>query len=94
MSETGKSIWLSADEAFAKYPYYQETVAQLEAVLNLAQLKGVTIQEITSMMASLHARALARLHPNSEQREAVIDVFREAVITCQNDLETEMGLCR
>ncbi len=82
-----QSIWLTDDsEAAAKYPYYAETMARLESVLDLAQLQGVTGPEIASMMASLHARAVARLHPNEQQREYVIRVFREAVITCQADL--------
>jgi hypothetical protein len=81
------SIWLSDDpDAAVKYPYYAETIQRLAAVLDLAQLQGVTGPEIASMMASLHAHAVARLHPNTEQRETVINVFREALITCQNDL--------
>jgi hypothetical protein len=87
MSGTDQNIWLDKDEAAAKYPYYQETMKRLEAVLDLAQLQGVTGPEIASMMASLHARAVARLHPNEEQRARVINVFREALIVCQNDLE-------
>jgi hypothetical protein len=62
------------------------TISRLEACLELAQLSGVTGPEIASMLASLHARAVARLRPNEQQREHVIDVFREALITCQNDL--------
>lgn len=82
------SIWLIDDaEAAAKYPHYAETIQRLEAVLDLAQLQGVTGPEIASMMASLHARAIARLRPNAQQREHVINVFRQALITCQNDLE-------
>ena len=46
-----------------------------------------TAPEIASMMASLHARAIARLRPNEAQREHVISIFREALITCQNDLD-------
>lgn len=85
---TGETIWLSDDpEAAAKYPYYAETIQRLEAVLDLAQLQGVSMPEIASMMGSLHARAVARLHPTEQNREHIIAVFREAVITCQNDLK-------
>lgn len=84
---TDPTIWLADDPAAAaKYPYYAETMQRLEAVLHLAELQGVTGPEIASMMASLHARAVARLYPNEQQREHVIAVFREALITCQNDL--------
>jgi hypothetical protein len=58
-------------------------------MLDLAQARGVTGPEIASMTASLHARAVARLHPNQEQREHAISVFREALIIIQNDIETE-----
>jgi hypothetical protein len=84
----GGFFWLSDDpDAITKYPHYVETMRRLEAVLDLAQLQGVTGPEIASMMASLHARAVARLYPNDQQREHVINIFREALITCQNDLK-------
>jgi hypothetical protein len=83
---TTTNIWLNDEDAAVKYPHYHETMAWLEAILDLAQLQGVTGPEIASMMASLHARAVARLRPNEQQRELVISVFREALITCQNDL--------
>jgi hypothetical protein len=87
-------IWLSDDpvEVAAKYPYYAETMHRLEAILDLAQLRGVTGPEIASMMASLHARAVARLHPNEQQREHVIEVFRHALITIQNDLKNNADI--
>jgi hypothetical protein len=88
MSANQTTIWLADDpEAAAKYPHYEETIRRLEAVLDLAQLQGVTGPEIASMMASLHARAVAWLQPNEQQREHVIAVFREALITLQNDLK-------
>jgi len=81
-------IWMANDPlAAVKYPHYAGTMRRLEAVLDLAQLQGVTGPEIASMMASLHARAVARLHPNEQQREHVIAVFRQALLTCQADLE-------
>lgn len=78
-------IWINREELAAKYPFYAETESALREVLHLAQLKGVTNPEITSMLATLHARAIARLHPNKRQREYTIDLFRQAVITFQND---------
>lgn len=86
-SKQTESIWMrDHPDAATKYPYYAETMGRLEAVLDLAQQQGgVTGPEFASMLASLHARAVARLRPNEQQREHVIVVFREALITLIND---------
>lgn len=87
MVDSKSTIWLEDDLVAAlQYPYYAETMTQLEAILDQAQRRGVTRPEIASILASLHAQAIAYLRPNDQQRELTVNVFREAVITFQNDL--------
>jgi hypothetical protein len=79
-------IWLNDAEAASRYPHYQETFARLEAVLRLAQALGVTDQEIASMCATLHARAVAQLRPGNAQMAHVTGVFQQAVRSFMDDL--------
>lgn len=79
MSDTDKDIWISPEETAEKYPYYTETLQRLHAVLSLAQKQGVTDPEITSLCASLHAFAIARLRPNDQRMEHCVAIFRRAV---------------
>jgi hypothetical protein len=83
------SIWRADDPEFhEKYPHYAETMRMLEAVLDLAQLKGVTPPEFAAILATLHSRVIAWLRPTDEQLESAISAFRAAVKGLQKDVDT------
>jgi hypothetical protein len=73
--------WLTDQEMDEHFPLYREAAEQIEAILEGARLKGMSPQEIASIMATLHAKAIADLDPPDEQIEFVVGIFREAIIT-------------
>jgi hypothetical protein len=83
--EESKPVWMT-EAGEAQYPLYRETKERLLAVLQLAQEQGMTGPEFASLLATLHAEAIARLNPNTQQLEHSVQIFRGAVLTIQADL--------
>lgn len=75
-------LWLTPEEARAEFPNYGKTMNRLEVILDEAQRDDkVTDQEVTAILATLHARALARLQPDMDQLGQSIEILAEATMS-------------